>query len=494
MSPTLAPKPAEAQPTVLDLMAKLPQWFGAPSWDAWRTLLASLFGLPMSPEQVATYRRFTGRVAPPTVPAREGYLVVGRRGGKSIIAALIALWASVFRSYAGAAAPGESLVVMVVASDRRQASVIFKYLLSFFDRVPGLAALVRARRKEALVLTNGVGVEIHACSYRAVRGPTVVALIADELAFWRSETSASPDREVLDAIRPSQLTVREPVFLCISSPYARRGELWRNYAAHYGVEGDRTLVWAADSASMNPVIDRQVVLDAFSADESVAWSEYGRDGEIRFRSDLESYVSKDTIDLCTIAGRVGVPPVTTERYCGFVDVAGGSGGDAFAWAVAHAEQRGGRRIVALDLCGERRPPFSPEAVVTECCGQLAQYGVRTIVGDRYAGSWPAEQFAKQGVTYEPAERTKSAIYQDCLPLLTSGSVELLDLPKLHAQLQGLERRTARGGRDSIDHGPNGHDDLANSACGALLLAASGVHAEPVRLWGCGDWAQPEDED
>jgi hypothetical protein len=30
-----------------------------------------------------------------------------------------------------------------------------------------------------------------------------------------------------------------------------------------------------------------------------------------------------------------------------------------------------------------------------------------------------------------------------------------------AQLCALERRTARGGRDSIDHPPNGHDDLIN---------------------------------
>jgi hypothetical protein len=38
-----------------------------------------------------------------------------------------------------------------------------------------------------------------------------------------------------------------------------------------------------------------------------------------------------------------------------------------------------------------------------------------------------------------------------------------------AQLCGLERRTARGGRDSIDHGPGAHDDLASAAAGALVL-------------------------
>jgi hypothetical protein len=55
-----------------------------------------------------------------------------------------------------------------------------------------------------------------------------------------------------------------------------------------------------------------------------------------------------------------------------------------------------------------------------------------------------------------------------LPLLNARRVELLEHPRLSAQLVGLERRTARGGRDSIDHTPGGHDDLANAAAGVLV--------------------------
>jgi len=65
---------------------------------------------------------------------------------------------------------------------------------------------------------------------------------------------------------------------------------------------------------------------------------------------------------------------------------------------------------------------------------------------------------------------KSDLYTDFLPLLTSGLVELVDQPRLIAQIVGLERRTARSGRDSIDHGPGGNDDLANvvaGVCGML---------------------------
>jgi hypothetical protein len=43
-----------------------------------------------------------------------------------------------------------------------------------------------------------------------------------------------------------------------------------------------------------------------------------------------------------------------------------------------------------------------------------------------------------------------------------------------AQLVGLERRTARSGRDSIDHAPGGHDDLSNVIAGVCSLLLSGA--------------------
>jgi hypothetical protein len=66
---------------------------------------------------------------------------------------------------------------------------------------------------------------------------------------------------------------------------------------------------------------------------------------------------------------------------------------------------------------------------------------------------------------------RALLYRDALPLLNSGRVELLDVPRLAAQLCSLERRTVRGGKDSIDHPPGAHDDLANAVAGVVTLAA-----------------------
>ena len=72
-------------------------------------------------------------------------------------------------------------------------------------------------------------------------------------------------------------------------------------------------------------------------------------------------------------------------------------------------------------------------------------------------------------------KPKSDLYLELLPQINSGQLDLLDHDRRVAQLVSLERRTARGGRESIDH-PEGyghHDDVANACAGvAYLLRAA----------------------
>jgi len=151
------------------------------------------------------------------------------------------------------------------------------------------------------------------------------------------------------------------------------------------------------------------------------------------------------------------------RYHAFVDPSGGSS-DSLTLAIAHAE---GQRAVPTLI--ERRPPFSPDAVASEFVALLKSYRVRRVTGDRYGGEWPRERFKAHGIEYDIAELPKSEICLELLVALNSGRVELLDQPRLLAQLGGLERRTVRSGRDLVDHAPNAHDDVANAAAGAVTL-------------------------
>jgi hypothetical protein len=156
-----------------------------------------------------------------------------------------------------------------------------------------------------------------------------------------------------------------------------------------------------------------------------------------------------------------------------LDPSGGSS-DSFTLAISH---RDGERFV-IDAIREVKPPFSPEAVIDEFATLVRSYGSARVVGDRYAGEFPREQFRKRGIHYAVADKPKSDLYRDLLPLLNSGRIVLPRSDRLINQLTGLERRTSRAGKDSIDHGPGQHDDIANAVAGAADLVVLADRRRP----------------
>jgi hypothetical protein len=186
----------------------------------------------------------------------------------------------------------------------------------------------------------------------------------------------------------------------------------------------------------------------------------------QFRVDLEAYVRREAVEACVSAGVYERGALREFSYAAFVDPSGGSS-DSMTLCIGHYEAK--RETVVIDCLREVRPPFSPETVVSEFATVLKSYRLIAAAGDRYAGEWPVEQFGKYGIRYEAAAKPKSELYGDLLPLLNSKRVELLDHPKAINQISALERRTARGGKDSIDHPPNGHDDVANAIAGCAQL-------------------------
>src|SRR6202008_1898157 len=94
-------------------------------------------------------------------------------------------------------APGEAAVVMCVASDRRQARVVLDYAKGLLRACPMLAPMIATERAEGIELTNGITIEAHTSSYRAICRYTQLAVVLDELAVSvTGDRSATPDAEV----------------------------------------------------------------------------------------------------------------------------------------------------------------------------------------------------------------------------------------------------------------------------------------------------------
>ncbi|WP_293875878.1 hypothetical protein [Sphingomonas sp. UBA978] len=452
-------------------------WFKADTWAVWRVIDKALFGEPLGADELAIFTEITGRAEAPTEAATEGWFICGRRSGKDVKASALATFLATFGAeqmgFLDHVVPGETVMVQLIAKDRRQARVCLGYMKAYF-RKPLFAQMVEKDTATGIELTNGITIEITTNDVGGTRGPTVVAAVFDEVAFWSAENSANPDQDVYNAVKPAMATVPGAMLFGISSPYARRGLLWNKHKKHYGKDG-KVLVVQAPTWRMNPNIKRdgEFLTEQYANDASSAAAEYGA----QFRTDVEAFVSLEVVEACVAPGVHERGPRSDVTYSAFVDPSGGSQ-DSMTLAISHHEGDTDDGLTVIDATREVKPPFSPEGVVEEFCTLLKLYGISEVTGDRYAGEWPREQFRKHGVSYIVSDKTRSDLYRDMLPVLNSGRVVLLDDDKLVSQIVGLERRTARGGKDSIDHAPGGHDDIANAVAGAIANATDASSTAP----------------
>jgi hypothetical protein len=329
------------------------------TWINWRILLIAAMGEALTEAEREVFTALTGRAQEPLQRVEELIAVVGRRGGKSRAMATLAAYLACLCEHD--LAPGERGVVLCIAPDQRQASITLDYATACFDAPSILSGLVASRTADALELTNKITIEVRASNFRRLRGPTYVACIADEAAFWYSdEFSSNADSEILNACRPGLATTGGPLIIA-SSPYARRGIVWEAYRKHHGPAGD-PLVLVAQGASrdFNPSLPQSVVDRAMDRDAASASAEY----LAQFRTDIESYVSREAVEACVVDGCFERPPAPGVSYFSFCDPSGGSS-DSMVLALAHRVYglEGNPGLAVIDAVRERRPPFSPEAVV-----------------------------------------------------------------------------------------------------------------------------------
>jgi hypothetical protein len=184
--------------------------------------------------------------------------------------------------------------------------------------------------------------------------------VLDEIAYWRDESSATPDVEIYRAIKPS-LDSTNGMAVAISSPYRRTGLPAAKHRDHYGKDSPDCLVIQSPSFSLNPTLDQKTIAEAYAADPVSASAEYGAE----FRTDLQSLLADDVIDRAVDYGRpLEMARQQGVRYRAFVDASAGRH-DEFCICIGHViEDEEGKAFVA-DVVRGRAPPFDPRSVAAE---------------------------------------------------------------------------------------------------------------------------------
>jgi hypothetical protein len=406
-------------------------------WKTWLIVMRAGFALGLgTDEERELFEHVAGDRPLPRKRVRELWCVIGRRSGKSRMAAALSVFIACFMKHKLAA--GEIGFVLVLASSRDQARVVFEYIKGFLEESPVLRQEIESITAWEIRLRNNVVIGTHANSFRSIRGRTLLACIFDEVSLWRDEVSATPDIEVYRAVLPS-LLASGGMLIGISTPYRRTGLLYQKHRDYFGTDSDDVLVVQGPSTTFNPTLKQSAVDGSIADDPEGARSEW----EATFRSDLAAFLDEATIEAAVDRDRPLELPPRAHQYSAFIDPSGGRH-DAFTICIGHEE---GESFVA-DVVRGTKPPFDPQEVVKSYAALLKDYGITEVTGDGYSESWVETAFQDAGIAYERSELKKSQLYLESLPLFTRGAISIPDHQQLLRELRLLERQTHRGGRDT----------------------------------------------
>jgi len=215
------------------------------SWSSWVVLLKALLGEPLSPEEEAVFRLYTGRTR--VLPRySEVICISGRQSGKSRIATLLAVYYSVMAKRTQTVRS-----ISLVSQDHQAAkAVLLSYIRSLFA-LPSLRAMVASQKAGEISTKSNRTLRTYPCDPAAVRGPKNDIALIDEIGFLRSREGVPMSLPMLRALRPNT-----DLIVALSSSMVEGSPVDLLCSEHYGVDDSPILVWRSSTEQMNPTYDR----------------------------------------------------------------------------------------------------------------------------------------------------------------------------------------------------------------------------------------------
>ena len=437
--------------------------------DAQEVVLRALYGLSMTRSQAVLLNHlkdehFDGHLGEILwdMPEREDYtpqdyregtVIVGRRGGKSDkLASNISIYEACFRDHSKHLSVGEEGYVLCLSQTMRT-KVVFRYILGKLENSPILSTMLAGPPKaEEIPLTNGITIACYPCSFKAVRGLTVVACVCDEIAFWNVE-GVNPDSEVVATVRPGMATIPYARMIKISSPYIKAGELWNDYSERDNMEG--IFVVRASTIVLNPTareyLEREKKRDPVN---------FPREYLGLFAEGSETFLPHAAIKGCTVPDRTEIEYRPQFYYKASLDAAFKS--DRFTFGIAHRDGDIRKIDVVRGWEGTREKPISLEEVIEEIDSLCKRYRIGLVVGDQYCATPIRESLGRKNITFletQTGGKERRKAYLTLKMLILQSQVELLDHKETTRELENLEIRRSSGGNFTVGHPRHGsHSD------------------------------------
>jgi len=271
-------------------------------------------------------------------PRYELVLILGRRGSKSTMSAIIAAYElykllrrGIPQKYYGIP-DGNEIRILCLANDKEQAAITFGDMSSYVDQTDYFKSAIVANTQSFMKFatdadrkknegrgrnskkSSSITATFKASNAKGIRGRGVICGILDELAFFVDDGKTSAEK-VYKALTPSiaQFSPKDPKnrhrpigqsegrMISISSPDAKEGFFYRLYqlSLSNSKASSNMLMIQAPTWEVNPTVSREYYEVEYAKDPRAFWTEHGAQFSDRVRGWIED--EKDLLE-CVIDG------------------------------------------------------------------------------------------------------------------------------------------------------------------------------------------------
>ena len=406
---------------------------------------------------------------------------LGRRSGKTTMAALVCLWDCLLRPELDERMmPGETRYAVPVATNLQQARLIVDAARGIAERSPAFSRCIERMTEDELRFTSPSGsptaLRAFPCSSRGARGWPISCLVLDEAAHMLDSTDGPQvaDR-VYSALVPATAQFGDDARIIVaSSPYGPDNLFARLHTevAEGKLPG---AAYRRSTAQMNPTIPADFLQTEAARDPISFRAEYMAE----FVSAGDAFIDMDRVE---IGQGEPAPREAGEGWIAGLDPAFSARGDAFGIALV-GRSRADREKLVVGPVKALRPEGDFTGALSQAASIAESYGAR-VVTDQYSAPAILAYLQSRGLTarqHTMSAASKTDIFNELRARIYEKTLPIPNLPALQAELRRLQAKFRAGSAAVTNPRVGGsHGDMAQALALAVFEHTRGgpVTTEP----------------
>ncbi len=408
--------------------------------------------------------------------------VFGGRSGKSYALGALRLLHLALTVSLHTLAPGEEAEALIVAPDKDQAMHTLQYVAGalaehrcdLLAEAP-TAMRVRVKRPDGLI----VAVVCRAATKggSAIRGRSLVGVLLEECAFFRSDKFVVNDAEIFRAVSPRVL--RGGQVLMNSTPWAEEGLLYDFYSRNAETPTDAVAANAPTLLMRDNEDTRAYVEAEYKRDPENADREFGA----KFmRMGAYQFFATAAVEAAMAAWVYASKDVSANVVAAGGDFAFTRNSSAMAITVRDAD---GYTVSETKEKSPDGAPLRPGDVVADFAETLLQWGVNEIAADGHYRMSIQEHLEPHDialVALPEGANGKAETHVLVRQLLHQGKLKLPNDPKLAKQMREVKGKPTSGGGISIkapEWKTGEHGDIVSAIIASIWAASRMVVPDRV---------------